>query len=126
MGFGRFGDGRQYVSWIHGDDFVAAVKFLIGREDLSGAINLCAPNPLPNREFLAVIRRLVGRRIALPVPAWMLEIGTFFLRTETELILKSRRVVPGRLLAAGFVFRHPEWSEAAADLIRRRPTPGAP
>jgi len=119
MGFGRFGDGRQYVSWIHGDDFVAAVKFLIAREDLSGAINLCAPNPLPNREFLGVISRLLGRRVAIPVPAWMLEIGTFFLRTETELILKSRRVVPGRLLAAGFTFRHPQWPGAAADLLQK-------
>jgi uncharacterized protein (TIGR01777 family) len=119
MGFGRFGDGRQYVSWIHGHDFVEAVKFLIAREDLSGAINLCAPHPLPNREFLAALSRLLGRRLAIPVPGWMLEIGTFFLRTETELILKSRRVVPRRLLEAGFVFHHPHWPEAAKDLMAR-------
>lgn len=120
MGFGRFGDGRQFVSWIHEHDFVEAVKFLIAREDLSGAINLCAPHPLPNQEFLAVLSRLLGRRISIPVPAWMLEIGTFFLRTETELILKSRRVVPGRLLGAGFTFRFPRWPEAAGDLVKRQ------
>jgi uncharacterized protein len=116
MGLGRFGDGRQYVSWIHGHDFVEAVKFLIERADLDGAINVCAPEPLPNGEFLAVLHRLFGRRLAIPVPAWMLEIGTFFLRTETELILKSRRVVPGRLQQAGFTFRYPTWAGAAKDL----------
>ena len=120
VGFGRFADGRQYVSWLHEEDFIGAIRFLIAREDLSGAVNLCAPEPLPNDEFLAVLRRQLGRRLALPVPAWALEIGTFFLRTETELILKSRRVAPTRLLEAGFRFRHPTWAEAAAELVNRR------
>jgi uncharacterized protein (TIGR01777 family) len=120
MGFGRFADGRHYVSWLHEEDFVGSVRFLISREDLSGAFNLCAPEPLPNDEFLAILRRQLGRRLAIPVPAWALEIGTFFLRTETELILKSRRVVPTRLLEAGYRFRHPTWAGAAADLVNRR------
>ncbi len=125
MGLGRFGDGRQYVSWIHGDDFVAAVKFLIARDDLAGAVNVCAPEPLTNREFLQTIRAAllaVGRGLRtppIPIPVWALEIGTFFLRTETELILKSRRVVPGRLLDAGFQFRHPTWAGAAEELVGR-------
>lgn len=116
-GVGRQGDGRQFVSWIHEDDFVAAVRFLIARDDLAGAVNLCAPHPLPNRELMAALHDAVGRPLSLPVPTWALEIGAFFMRTETELILKSRRVVPGRLLAAGFIFRHPRWPEAARDLV---------
>ncbi len=119
LGLGRHGHGRQFVSWIHEDDFVAAIHFLISREDLAGAFNLCSPNPLPNQAFTAALGRALGARYALPVPRWALEFGAFFLRTETELILKSRRVVPGRLLDAGFVFRHPEWPEAANDLVER-------
>jgi uncharacterized protein (TIGR01777 family) len=116
-GVGRLGDGRQYVSWIHEEDFIAAIRFLIARDDLAGAVNLASPHPLPNRDLMAALHAAVGMPLALPVPAWALEIGAFFLRTETELILKSRRVVPGRLLAAGFAFRHPAWLEAAEDLV---------
>ena len=116
---GTSGDGRQYVSWIHGDDFLAAVKFLIEREDLSGPVNLCSPNPLPNAEFMRRLRRAWRMPIGLPATRWMLEVGAVFLRTETELILKSRRVVPGRLLEAGFHFRHPDWSEAAEELAEQ-------
>ena len=119
LGFGRFGDGRQYVSWIHEDDFAAAILFLAEHDELASAVNLCAPEPLPNRDFLAALHAALGRKLAVPVPEWALEIGTFFLRTETELILKSRRVVPGRLLAAGFVFRFPKWADAARDLVQR-------
>lgn len=115
-GIGRQGDGRQYVSWIHEHDFIAAVEFLIKREDLSGAFNLAAPCPLPNREFMDSLHAALGTTIALPVPRWALEIGAFFLRTETELILKSRRVVPRRLIESGFVFRHVEWPAAAKEL----------
>jgi len=119
MGVGRQGDGRQYVSWIHEEDFVAAVGFLIAREDISGAVNIASPHPLPNRELMAVLHAAVGMPVALPVPTWALEIGAMFMRTETELILKSRRVVPGRLLQAGFNFRYPSWPEAAEDLVAR-------
>ncbi len=115
---GANGDGRQYVSWIHDVDFVRAVRWLIDRE-LDGAVNLAAPNPLPNAEFMRELRRAWGTRLGLPANRWMLEVGAILLRTETELILKSRRVVPGRLLQSGFVFQYPDWSEAAADLCRR-------
>jgi uncharacterized protein (TIGR01777 family) len=118
-GIGRQGDGRQFVSWIHEHDFVAAVKFLIARDDLAGPFNLCAPHPLPNRDFMAALHTAVGRRLSVPVPRWALEIGAFFLRTETELILKSRRVVPGRLLEQGFKFAYPAWPAAAAELVQR-------
>ncbi len=119
LGFGRFGNGRQFVSWIHEDDFVAAVDFLIAREDLVGAFNLCAPEPQPNRDFMKALRSALGTKVAIPVPRWALEIGTFFLRTETELLLKSRRVVPTRLSKAGFAFRYPIWCFAAEELVNR-------
>lgn len=119
FGLGRHGDGKQYVSWIHEDDFVAAVDFLIARADLDGVFNLAAPGPLPSRDFIGGIHAALGRKIALPLPAWALELGALLMQTETELILKSRRVVPARLNAAGFRFRHAEWGEAARDLVGR-------
>jgi uncharacterized protein (TIGR01777 family) len=115
---GTNGDGKQYVSWIHDVDFINSVYWLIDH-DLSGPVNLTAPNPLPNAEFMRVLRSAWGARLGLPATRWMLEVGAYFLQTETELILKSRRVVPGRLLASGFAFRFPTWAEAAADLCRR-------
>lgn len=119
---GTAGDGRQYVSWIHEIDFVRAVHWLIDREHLDGVVNLAAPDPLPNKEFMAVLRQAWGTSIGLPAAKWMLEIGAVLLGTETELILKSRRVVPGRLLADGFAFQYPEWPDAARALCRRRGT----
>ncbi|MBI1291638.1 TIGR01777 family protein [bacterium] len=116
---GTNGSGRQYVSWIHDEDFVAAVRFLIERQDIDGAVNLASPNPLPNAEFMRTLREAWGVPVGLPATEWMLEIGAIFLRTETELILKSRRVIPGRLQGAGFRFLHPEWAEAARDLCAR-------
>ena len=91
-----------------------------GTPDLTGCINVCSPNPLPNRDFMAALRRACGVRLGLPATKWTLELGAIFLRTETELILKSRRVVPRRLLEAGFKFHYPDWPEAAEDLVRCR------
>lgn len=116
---GPVAGGGQYVSWIHDRDFVGAVEFLLDREDLSGPVNLAAPGPLPQHELMRVLRRAWGRRFGLPATAWMAEIGAWALRSDTELLLKSRRVVPGRLLDAGFVFEYPKWPEAAGDLVRR-------
>jgi uncharacterized protein (TIGR01777 family) len=115
---GAAGGGRQYMSWIHHDDFVAAVRWLIDRDDVAGTINVASPNPLPNAEFMRALRQTCGFPVGLPASAWMLEIGAMFMRTETELILKSRRVVPARLLEQGFAFRFPEWPAAARDLCR--------
>jgi len=112
-------DGRQFVSWIHAADFVRAVQWLIAHDDVAGAVNLTAPEPLPFREFLRALRQAWGTRIGLPAAKWMLEVGALVLRTETELVLKSRRVVPGRLLAGGFSFAFPAWPAAAVDLCRR-------
>jgi uncharacterized protein (TIGR01777 family) len=116
---GTSGVGRQYVSWIHDADFVRAIEFLIARGDLAGPVNLASPNPLPNAEFMRDLRHAWGTRFGLPASRWMLEVGAVFLRTETELVLKSRRVVPGRMLDVGFTFDFPGWPEAAADLCRR-------
>ena len=113
---GKAGDGRQYVSWIHHEDFVSAVRYLIGRDDIDGTVNVAAANPLPNAEFMRLLREACGMPFGLPATKWMLEIGAVFLRTETELILKSRRVIPARLLEHGFTFKYPDWSLAAHDL----------
>ena len=116
---GRAGDGRQYVSWIHDQDFIRSILWLIDHDDFVGAVNVAAPNPLPNSEFMQALRTAWGTRIGLPATDGMLELGAFLLRTETELILKSRRVVPRRLLESGFTFQFPNWVEAAKDLCYR-------
>jgi uncharacterized protein (TIGR01777 family) len=115
---GTAGDGRQFISWVHSDDFVQSARWLIGHETIDGAVNITSPNPLPNAEFMRVLRDAWGAPIGLPASNWMLEAGAILMRTETELILKSRRVVPRRLLEHGFVFRFPLWPDAARDLCR--------
>jgi len=116
---GAQGSGHQFVSWIHDYDFARAVEFLIEREDLSGVVNLASPNPLPNRDFMQALRDAWGIRAGMPLSKPMMEFGAFLMQTESELVLKSRRVVPGRLLEAGFEFVFPEWPAAARDLVNR-------
>ena len=116
---GAASSGKQFMSWIHDADFLASVEYLIGHEEFAGPVNLASPNPLPNRDFMRALRRAWGTLIGLPASAWMLEIGSVFLRTETELMLKSRRVIPKRLLDAGFRFHFPDWSAAAENLVDR-------
>lgn len=114
---GAVDGGRQYVSWIHGEDLVRVVELLLERADLEGPFIVAAPEPLQQRDFMRVLRRAWGRRLALPATRLMAEVGALALRTDTELLLKSRRVVPTRLLDAGFSFAHPTWDGAAADLV---------
>ena len=109
-------NGKQFVSWIHEQDFCRAIEWLVEQNDFSGPVNLAAPNPIPNRELMRTLRQVCRVPFGLPASRWMLELGAFFLRTETELILKSRRVVPGRLVAAGFRFQFPNLKEAMQDL----------
>jgi uncharacterized protein len=116
---GQSGNGRQYVSWIHEHDFVRALDWIVAHEALEGAINIASPNPLPNAAFMRGLREAWGIRVGLPAAEWMLEIGAIALRTESELILKSRRVVPGVLLQDGFTFDHATWPEAASELCTR-------
>ncbi|MBC7894746.1 MAG: DUF1731 domain-containing protein, partial [Cytophagaceae bacterium] len=116
---GQAGSGRQYISWIHHTDFVRAIFWLLAHEEIAGAVNLAAPQPVPNSQFMRELRAAWGVPIGLPATTWMLAFGAMVMRTETELVLKSRRVVPGRLTAAGFAFQFPDWSSAARDLCRR-------
>ena len=116
---GRAGSGRQYISWIHDTDFTRAIFWLLEHKRIAGAVNLAAPGPVPNAEFMRALRQAWGMPIGLPATRWMLAIGAMVMRTETELVLKSRRVVPGRLVAESFDFEFPEWSAAACDLCRR-------
>jgi uncharacterized protein (TIGR01777 family) len=116
---GQSGDGRQFISWLHDADLVRSVFWLIEKDELSGPVNLAAPNPLPNAEFMRLLRKAWGAPFGLPATKWMLELGAFTLRSETELILKSRKVVPTRLLQSGFAFKFPKWREAAKDLCER-------
>lgn len=114
---GKQGNGRQYFSWLHESDFVGIVEHVIAHEELSGVINVSAPTPVPNTTFMAALRRACGMPVGLPTPAWLLEIGAVMIRTETELILKSRWVVPKRLLDSGYVFQFPDVEEAMVDLV---------
>jgi uncharacterized protein (TIGR01777 family) len=116
---GAIAGGRQFMSWIHDRDLVRSVAWLLERDDVAGAVNLAAPEPLPHREFMRALRAAVGAPFGLPGARWMLEAATVVHRTDSELILKSRRVVPGRLLAAGFRFEFPTWPEAVRDLAAR-------
>ncbi|MFF7392114.1 TIGR01777 family oxidoreductase [Streptomyces scabiei] len=116
---GPVAGGAQYVSWIQDEDFVRAVEFLIARDDLDGPVNLASPGPLPHRAFMRQLRTAWNVPVGLPATRWMAELGAFALRSDTELLFKSRRVVPGRLLTAGFSFTHPDWESAAASLVRR-------
>ncbi len=117
---GPAGSGQQYISWIHDVDFVRAIEFLIAHEELSGLVNVCSPFPISNRKFMHCLRRSwCTSYIGLPAPKWMLTVGAVLLRTETELVLKSRRVIPRRLLDAGFEFHFPNWRGACCDLVER-------
>src|SRR6266850_1962929 len=122
---GQAGDGKQYMSWIHDQDFVRSVLWLIEHEELDGPVNLASPNPLANAEFMRALRAAWGMPFGLPATEWMLEIGARVLRTETELILKSRRVIPTRLRQSGFDFQFPNWPDAARDLCARSHSNGA-
>jgi uncharacterized protein (TIGR01777 family) len=120
FGFGgTTASGQQFVSWVHDADFLRSIEYLIARDEIDGPVNIASPNPIPNRDFMKALREAWGTRIGLPAASWMLEIGTIILRTETELVLKSRRVIPGRLIAAGFQFQFPHWALAAQNLVGR-------
>ena len=114
---GTLGHGRQFVSWVHYLDFLRALEFILEKDHVTGPVNISSPNPIINRDFMRILREADRQSIGLPTPAWMLAMGAIFLRTETELVLKSRRVIPGRLLAEGFVFDHPYWEGAVRYLL---------
>lgn len=117
---GRSGPGDQFISWIHDVDFVRAIEFLIAREEIDGIVNVSSPSPLRNSEFMSLLRHAwCTSYFGLPAPTWVLAIGAVLLGTETELVLKSRRVIPRRLLDAAFEFHFPNWRGACQDLVHR-------
>ena len=123
---GRHGSGEQYVSWIHGQDLCRAVQHILDRPDAQGVYDLAAPEPMRDGYLMGQLCARFKPWIALPQPKWLLEVGARMLRTETELLLKSRRVVPTRLLREGFTFRYPGITSALMDLLReQRPSLGS-
>jgi len=114
---GKQGDGAQYVSWVHEQDAARCTEYLLQNEELQGVFNCTAPEPVQNSEFMATIRSAYGMPIGLPSPAWLLEIGAKVIGTETELILKSRWVLPTKLLETGYKFLFPKLSHAVKDIL---------
>lgn len=114
---GKQGRGNQNVSWIHIEDFCRAVEFIVDHENMSGTINVTAPNPLPNEEFMKKLRKEMKIPFGLNAPVWQLEIASIFLKTETELLLKSRNVYPEKLIKTGFEFSYPNIESAFGNLI---------
>ncbi len=114
---GTMGPGTQFMSWLHHRDLFEIIEWIRLHDELSGAVNASAPQPMPNREFMKILRGVLRCPVGLPAARWMLEVGAVFLRTETELILKSRRVVPERLLESGYRFRFPRVREAMEEIL---------
>lgn len=115
---GPQGDGGQYVSWLHEQDFVRIIDFLWQHKGLEGPVNLSTPHPLTNAEFMRAFREAYGMSLGLWAPKPAMMVGGLLMGTEPELVLKSRRVFPRRLLEAGFRFEFPRWPEAIQDLVR--------
>ncbi len=114
---GKMGSGHQYVSWIHQHDFLNAIEFIIGDKAISGTCNLSSPFPIPNKQFMQSLRDHYGIALGIPHIKPILEVGALLLQTETELILKSRRVIPGKLLQQGYQFTYPSINQALVQLI---------
>lgn len=116
---GKQGNGKQFVSWMHDHDYARAVEFLIEHEEISGPVNMSAPQPVSNADFMRDIRNADGFGLGFPAPEFAIKLGALFMRTESWLVLKSVRAVPGVLQDANFEFMNPEWTPAARNLARR-------
>lgn len=114
---GKQGSGKQMFSWIHEEDLYQAIIYIINAKTVNGAINLSAPNPLNNVAVMKLLRKKMNKPFGLPSPKWLLKIGAVMIRTETELVLKSRWVVPTNLLTSGYEFKFESLSTALDDLI---------
>ena len=113
---GRIGHGEQWVSWVHVDDFLAAVDFL-RQGEVAGVVHVTAPNPVQNRDMMAALRTALHRPWSPPTPAPLVRLGARALRTDPALALTGRRCVPTRLLDAGFAFDHPTFAAAVQHLL---------
>ena len=116
---GKTKGARQRFSWVHIEDVHRAIEFLSRTPLGDDTVNVASPYPVDNRELMATLRRVLGARFGIPLFGWMLELGAFAIRTETELLLKSRWVVPTRLRAAGFEFEFPRLEGALRDILQR-------
>ncbi|TDH23003.1 TIGR01777 family protein [Segetibacter sp. 3557_3] len=114
---GRQGSGKQMYSWVHIEDVAGVIEFLTGNPQLDGVYNVCSPKPVSNATFMKTLRQVTGHAIGLPAFEWMLKIGAVLIGTETELLLKSRWVVPTRLLQAGYHFKFNELSAAFKQIV---------
>lgn len=118
---GKHGTGKQMYSWVHMEDVCRMIEWLWENKELEGVFNCAAPNPVTNEQFMSELRKVTGHRVGLPAPAWLLELGAWLIRTETELMLKSRWVVPSRAIKEGFTFKYETLNKAFADIISEMP-----
>ena len=116
---GPIAGGRQYVSWIHYIDFIRVIDFIISHPEIKGVLNVTSPKPLPQKEFMSHLRKACGVNFYFPITKWMSQIGAVFMQTDTELVLKSRRSVPKKLLSHGFKFKYPDWPSALSDILKK-------
>jgi uncharacterized protein (TIGR01777 family) len=115
---GRQGSGKQYMSWVHEADVVSAIHWVYSHEEITGTFNCTAPQPLTNGDFMKTLREVCKVPVGIPMPGWLLKIGAAIIGTETELILKSRWVVPGKLMDAGYVFQFPDLRSALLNILK--------
>ena len=113
---GKNGSGKQFVSWIHVEDLARIIEWFMENKNAAGVYNCTSPSPIRNEIFMEKIRSSFRIPFGLPAPKWMIEIGTFLLRSESELVLKSRKVIPGKLLAEGFEFEFKKLDEALKNI----------
>ncbi|MEO5685579.1 MAG: TIGR01777 family oxidoreductase [Chitinophagaceae bacterium] len=118
---GRQGHGRQMYSWIHTDDICHMIEWIYEHKNIEGIYNCAAPNTVTNDFFMKTLRRITGHNFGLPAHKWMLTIGGWLIGTEKELLLKSRWVVPTKILETGFTFRFSKLEDAIEDIVRKTP-----
>ena len=114
---GKQGSGKQMFSWIHIEDLFRTIIFVQQHNEVSGVLNTAAPNPVSNKNLMQSLRKHMGVAFGLPAPVWLLKMGAVLIKTETELILKSRWVIPERLSAAGFQFQFPDMDIALKQIL---------
>jgi uncharacterized protein (TIGR01777 family) len=114
---GKQGKGNQYISWIHENDFAKSIEFIV-QQKMTGVINIVSPTPITNADFMKKLQKAVGQFIGIPMPIFLLKIGSFIIRTETELVLKSRNVIPKKLIENGFKFEFSNIDNAFKNLLQ--------
>jgi uncharacterized protein (TIGR01777 family) len=116
---GKQGSGKQMFSWIHIEDLYRIILFFQTHSELKGVYNCSSPQPVDNATFMKTLRKSMNVSFGLPSPEWLLKVGAVLIRTEPELVLKSRWVLPERLMEAGFVFKYPELKQALDDILEK-------